>query len=225
MSYILDALKRADTERERGAAPHLLTRHDLPSGTPASSGTGRQVSLMAVGLLIFGLIATGIWFWQVPAKPARITEMMPPVTARASVAPPMPALPATPPTTPSSSTLARVAPQPTAPVTAIPASAPTPPRPTLTMELPKKPVDSAVVLTPALNVPSLSELPEDLRRQLPKLTITGSVFSNTPSQRLLLLNNLVLTPGSQVAPGLTLEEIETRSSVFNFNGTRFRVAN
>jgi general secretion pathway protein B len=72
-------------------------------------------------------------------------------------------------------------------------------------------------------VPLLADLPQDLRSQIPKITITGSVYSDSPAQRLLLVNNLVLPQGSQIGPELTLEEIHPRSSVFSFKGTRFRV--
>jgi general secretion pathway protein B len=84
------------------------------------------------------------------------------------------------------------------------------------------PVPQAVAPTPVA-VPLLGELPQDLRGQIPKITLTGSVYSDSPAQRLLLINNLVLSQGSQVTPDLTLEEIQPRSSVFNFKGTRFRV--
>lgn len=69
----------------------------------------------------------------------------------------------------------------------------------------------------------LGELPAELRSQIPKITITGSVYSNSPAQRLLLVNNLVLVQGGQVTPGLRLEKIQPRSSVFSYKGTRFRV--
>jgi general secretion pathway protein B len=72
--------------------------------------------------------------------------------------------------------------------------------------------------------PLLNELPDALRRQLPALSITGAVYADDPKQRLLLVNNQVLPQGSQVAPEVTLEEIHQRSSVFNFRGTRFRLA-
>jgi general secretion pathway protein B len=72
-------------------------------------------------------------------------------------------------------------------------------------------------------VPLLADLPQELRSQIAKITITGSVYSDSPAQRLLLVNNLVLPQGSQVGPELTLEEIQPRSSVFSFKGTRFRV--
>jgi len=69
----------------------------------------------------------------------------------------------------------------------------------------------------------LGELPAELRGKIPKITITGSVYSDSPAQRLLLVNNLVLAQGGQVTPDLRLEEIQPRSSVFNYKGTRFRV--
>ena len=71
--------------------------------------------------------------------------------------------------------------------------------------------------------PLLSELSEEVRRQIPALVITGAVYSNNPGQRLLLVNNQVLTQGSQAAPELKLTEIGEHSSVFDFRGTRFRL--
>ncbi|NCN70754.1 MAG: general secretion pathway protein GspB [Betaproteobacteria bacterium] len=73
-------------------------------------------------------------------------------------------------------------------------------------------------------MPLLSELPEALQRQIPKITITGTVYSDDPKKRLLLVNNQVLPQGSVLAPEITLEGIRPRSSVFNFRGTRFRIS-
>jgi general secretion pathway protein B len=75
----------------------------------------------------------------------------------------------------------------------------------------------------AHDAPKLSELPDTTRRQLPKLTVTGSVYSDNPAQRLLVVNGQVLTQGSQIAPELRLEEIGEKSSVFSHAGTRFKV--
>jgi general secretion pathway protein B len=94
------------------------------------------------------------------------------------------------------------------------------------MPAPAQPVVAKAVPAQAGSVgaPLLGDLPEDLRRQIPALAITGVVYSENPAQRLLLVNNQVLTQGSVVAPELTLEEIQAKSSVFVFRGTRFRVA-
>lgn len=55
------------------------------------------------------------------------------------------------------------------------------------------------------------------------MAISGAVYSENPSQRLLLVNGLVLNQGAQVAPDLTVVEIRSNNSEFNFRGTRFRV--
>jgi general secretion pathway protein B len=72
-------------------------------------------------------------------------------------------------------------------------------------------------------VPLLSELPEAMRRQIPALVIAGAVYSDDPNQRLLLVNNQAFGQGNTVAPGVQLEEIQTSSSIFNFQGTRFQL--
>jgi general secretion pathway protein B len=59
---------------------------------------------------------------------------------------------------------------------------------------------------------------------VPTLTITGAVYSDNPGQRLLLINNQVLPQGSTLSGGVTLEEIQSKQSVFSFKGTRFRLA-
>lgn len=56
------------------------------------------------------------------------------------------------------------------------------------------------------------------------MAITGAVYSENPAQRLLLVNGQVLSQGSQVAPDLTVVEIHSNNSEFNFRGTRFRMA-
>ena len=55
------------------------------------------------------------------------------------------------------------------------------------------------------------------------LNVTGAVYSETPAQRLLLVNGLVLPQGATAAPDVVIEEIRARSATFNFRGTRFRV--
>jgi general secretion pathway protein B len=85
------------------------------------------------------------------------------------------------------------------------------------------PAAEAAVAIPSL-APLLSELPEALRRQIPAMAITGAVNSDNPAQRLLLVNGQVLNQGSQVAPDLTVVEIRSGFSEFNFRGSHFRMA-
>lgn len=72
-------------------------------------------------------------------------------------------------------------------------------------------------------MPALIELPEDIRRDVPKLAVSGSVYSDNPSQRMLILNGLVVNEGNSLAPDLMLESIGPRSAVLRFRGTQFRL--
>lgn len=189
MSYILDALKRADAERGRGAVPGLHARQVTTPASQAAHRARNRVWLAVAAALVSGVIATGLWVWQTPASTVRLTAVEPAVTQSVPTPTPIPA-----PATPKPKPL---------PLAVVKASAPQ--------------------TTPA-TVPLLSELSEEIRREIPPLTITGSVYSENPGQRLLLVNGQVLTQGSLTAPDVTLEEIRAKSSVFSFRGTRFRVA-
>lgn len=233
MSYILDALKRADAERERGAAPGLHTRHQVPAGSPGAPGAMRNLGLaLAAGVV---LVMLALYIWVLPAPdPAPAAALAPAaVTAPDAPAPapaPAPVVAAVPPAAISAAASApavsadaaevRVLPPPAAKAFTAPSSRPGRPDKAASSVPVPAPVTQAAA--PAA-VPLLAELPQELRSQIPKITITGSVYSNSPAQRLLLINNLVLSQGGQVAPDLTVEEIQPRSSVFSFKGTRFRV--
>ena len=69
----------------------------------------------------------------------------------------------------------------------------------------------------------LSDLPEDLRRQVPTLSFGGSVYSALPAQRMVIFNGQVLREGDPVADGLTVEEIRAKSAVLRLRGQRFEV--
>ena len=280
MSYILDALQRADAERGRGNVPGLHARQ-LPTALEevATARTGLRGPLVWGGLLVLVLAATvaGLWMWRSPASPsspvaaAPATASQPAPAATPVASPPLPAAvpvvpavpvapvvspaaptaptatppaalapsaaasvgaPPAPPATVQAAAVARTAPQPAA--TAPPAASDTPVTPAVapasatpapraaTAPAPTSPAGSSAA--PA-ETPLLSGLPEDLRRQIPALAITGVVHADNPAQRLLVVNNQVLTQDGQLGPDLVLETIGSRHSVFRFRGTRFRVAN
>lgn len=240
MSYILDALKRADAERERGTVPGLRAQ-PVTGVTPESHGT--RAGLRAWPAIVIGtalavaVIAAGAWVWRSLAG----SERAPVVVAAAPVVPAVPAAPALPtqpepvaaPAPAAPNVVSQAAPvAPTLPAAA-PAVKPRPrpePLPSTTpgsaslAVAPVKPSPAASATSPALPVaPLLSELPEEIRRQIPTLTITGAVASENPAQRLLLVNGQVLPQGAAAAPEVLIEEIRARSSTFKFRGSRFRV--
>ena len=84
-------------------------------------------------------------------------------------------------------------------------------------------VDPAPAPTPSSKVPTLAELPDDVRRSLPSLSVSGAMYSDSPANRMLLINNRVFHEGDQPVAGLVLEEIRLKSAVFRFQGQRFSV--
>jgi general secretion pathway protein B len=200
MSYILDALNRADAERERGSVPGLHARQTYVKTSKVSNEHSRLWMALVATLTIAG-IAAGVWFWRAPVDTAPPAIAKPAIAAAAAAAP----APAAPP-----------APVPTAPVAAPTIAPKAAPKPTLIEK-------EVVIANVAVSIPLLSELSSSVRSQIPPLTITGTVYSKNPGQRLLLVNNQVLNQGNLAAPEVTLEEIRANSSVFSFRGTRFRL--
>lgn len=217
MSYILDALKRADAERERGAVPGLHAQQLAPPGAPMASNGRRRAWLGFALALAMGVGATLWWRWQASVQVIAPIAVAPVAQApRSAVAPDLPPTLApisTPSALAASAPVAKLAPA--AAARAVAAPTPAPAKPTTKLA-------SVAVVMPAV-VPLLSEVAQDIRSQVPALAITGAVYSGNPGQRLLLVNNEVLTQGSQVAAELTLLEIGEHSSVFEFRGHRFRL--
>ncbi len=124
MSYILDALRRAQAERERGQVPGLAAQPGLSrtaAAAPRVSPTAWLVFGLGGGLAVGLLVAVGVWAGrgapERPAGPPTVAFLPPPTSAVAGpaapqqvpasaplrmpvvVSAPPPALPVTPPPT------------------------------------------------------------------------------------------------------------------------------
>ncbi|HEY9106232.1 MAG TPA: general secretion pathway protein GspB, partial [Roseateles sp.] len=71
-------------------------------------------------------------------------------------------------------------------------------------------------------IPRLAELPENTRRELPRLAISGSVYSDDPASRFVIVNGEVQREGAKLGADLVLEQIGARELVLRFKGQRFR---
>lgn len=198
MSYILDALRKADAERERGAVPTLHSHAEHGGRAAAASATG------AAGRSPWGrpaLIAAALLLLVLGGLAARWLSADPPAPVVAHVDPPALPLPLPLPTpAPLTPTLIAPPPAPEEPVAATPT---------------KPPVAPAIL--------KLAELPEATRKALPALVTSGAMYSDTPAKRMLIVNGQLLQEGAKIAPDLTLEQIELKSAVLVYKGQRFRI--
>ena len=88
---------------------------------------------------------------------------------------------------------------------ATPAQPPAPPAP--------PPAPASVPTAP------VAALPADA----PKLTITGGVYSENVSRRLLIVNGQVYGEGAEPVPGITIEQIRPNRAVLRYRGQRYTV--
>lgn len=219
MSYILDALRKADAQRERDPARGI---HAQPVQTsPLARPAGRQSRLWLWGAAAIGagLLAVAAWQLTGPVEPPvalapAVGSVTPPAPA---VAMPLPAPVAAP--APPATEVLPVAPPP-APVA--PVAAP--------LREARKPAPALVASSPAPATPapgrvlSATELPAEVQRELPKLAISGGVYSDNPAQRMLIVNGQVLGEGAELAPGVLLEQIRAKTAVLKYRGYRYAVA-
>lgn len=70
----------------------------------------------------------------------------------------------------------------------------------------------------------MQELPDEIRRELPQLTVGGAMHSDVASNRMLVLNGGVFREGDQPAPGVMLEEIRLKSAVLRYKGHRYSIS-
>lgn len=218
MSYILDALRKADAERDRGNVPGIHAQPSFgdarPSGTPAKSRTAITIAFVAfaAAVAVVALVALGgflPWFFMSRSAPP----------ASAAVAPaPAPVA---------------VAPAPVVPSIAPPIEAPKPrvePAPVARKPKPVAPPASPAVApgakpaATAERVYALAELPDEIRRQLPNLAVGGSMYSTKPADRILIINGQVLHEGDAIAPGLVLQQIRLKAALLSFKDHRFTIA-
>lgn len=211
MSLILDALRRADAERERGNVPGLHTPQPVVSAAVPAGGARAPVVLLSVlaGAVFAGGVAAW-WHWRESAGAPAVVAVAPvavpaPAPAPAPAAVVEPVVPA-PALAPKRAEVVRL---PSAPRTPAPVPVPAP-----------VPAPVPVPVTPA-RIPTLQELSPGARQQLPSLAVSGASYSADPAYRMVIVNGQVLHEGEQAANGVLLESIAPRQVVFKGLGLRW----
>jgi general secretion pathway protein B len=226
MSYILDALRRSQAERDRGQVPGLHAQPELgglrPGGSAAPAGGTPWLALLAAAGLAFVLIVGGALAWSLwrTSAPLAVGTPAPPVAPAAATAPtqqaaPTPAaaapaplpVPVTLPTVVSAPKATKPAPSPAMNAAATPSAA-----------LPSKP--SPAPATPAAPAPAVPVLTADMQRTWPPLVLGGSVWSDNASARFVILGGQVVREGETTANGVVVEQISPKAVVLRWRDQR-----
>lgn len=236
MSYILDALKKSDQQRQRGVTPTL-------QAAQVTVAAPKRPMLIYYGLLAAVLLFTGIiigWLrpWQ-PEQPPFGTE---PIAAESPIAISQQAAPAlliAPPEMQSKTTQEFPSPNLTRAGQAVPVAAAMKPNNTApdSAATPKSGTPGATASIPDKSLPKsasiatvaqeqkaipMDELPLQIQREIPAMTVQLHAYSNIPSERLVSINSIRLREGGSLMLGLRLEQITPDGMIFSYKGYRFQ---
>jgi general secretion pathway protein B len=240
MSYILEALKKSDTERQQGSVPGLQTQHTLyPGFSVYKRKRSESLAKMAVpGIVSICLIIAALLlrdhFPYTILKKSTLQELStsttPPVNGYAqnnierSITPSLPVV-----TTPhaqqgnDSLSLPVIANEPVITEQKIILQ----PAPILLRDYNSPLLSAAIDLPPVtdtdIEIPFIEELSPVVRANLPKMKFAGHTYSEDPAKRMILVNNSIKREGDNIETGLKLEEITWEGLVMNHRGTLFRI--
>jgi len=249
MSYILDALKRAESERSRGQIPglHAQPMARVAVGPEDQSSVWKTLALVVIAVVVLGALA---WWWLSSDGPA--PAAVPPQAAPQAASPSTSAAPANPPALVNAPTPVVAAVEPVASAAPKPAPRRNPPPAIKSAATPANSTASGVSQAPAprsqmpadpsgatrlpgtsapvppssTNEPrvlAMSELPADVISSLPALVVSGASYSDQPANRMLIINGALYHEGDRLTPELTLQRIALRSAVLSFRGYRFSI--
>jgi len=243
MSYILEALKKSEQQRELGRVPGITSVHE----NTAKSVSGKWLWLIvAILLLNAGLLVLLLWPDSEPEPVTTSAPIREPVQLRRdrpAVAPLVSQPPVLENPAPRAPQAARIAPLPAAPAAA-PVKTETTAKPVL-----QEPAMAAAVLPaqpqaeqpqveqpqaeqpprPAVKadapaLPVWPQIPTHLFQQLSgNLRLDVHVFSDQPQKSFVLINMRKYRQGEKLQEGPQLDEITAEGVILSFSGQRFRL--
>ena len=203
MSYILDALKKSDQQRQRGATPTLPSAQATVTAPKQSFSV--YYGVLAAVLLCVGIVIGWLRPWQAE-QPAQTAE---PFVARPAVSIPAQAI------------LTSRAEQPAMaakPEQKLPVPNPASAAPVIS---PKEPANTATADLEQKATP-FADLPLAIQQEIPEMKIQLHSYSNKSVNSIVSINSRMMKEGDSLAPGLRLEQITPDGVIFSYKGYRFQ---
>ena len=223
MSYILEALKKSDQQRQRSATP-TLPAAQAAAKTKAQIFSATYV-LIAVALLCAGIAIGWLRPWLFVASVESKTVQSAILASPASAPEPLARNENPGEKLPGHNSVS--APQAASGIGGAPTlivapgrSAVTGTRAASSVPMLKKAVASAVLPQAQKPVP-LAELPLTIQQEIPVMTIQLHSFSSKPENSIVSINSRLLKEGESLTPGLKLEQITPDGVIFSYKGYRF----
>ncbi|WP_372981981.1 general secretion pathway protein GspB [Marinobacter sediminum] len=228
MSYILDALRKSETERRQGKVPDL--GHQVQLIHRPKKKTVSPIAWLSLALVInAGVLA--VLFWPqaspvvgVPAstQPASVVSDTAPPTdveaqsVQAEVSEPVPVADPSP--------VKAHADEPLAESGSVASNESPRERPTIIVPAAEATRDNSVLRAPAPagRVPHLVELPLSFQKSVPDLTFNSHIYASDPYASRVMINSNYLRRGDSFS-GLRVESITQDGVVLSKQGQRFRV--
>ncbi|HEY0767876.1 MAG TPA: general secretion pathway protein GspB [Steroidobacteraceae bacterium] len=234
MSFILDALKKSESDRQRQSGPALFEVKLAPPRT------GLPLWAIVIAALLVVNLAIAMWMLlrhSAPRSPdtsaaAPTAGTLPAPSTAAAAAPPPPAAGAeTPAPAPAPPALSTTAPTASAPALVPPALLPPVGATNGTGENPDDYAPAADAAAPLFNsrvrrgtadgVALYQDAAATPGTRLPQLRLDLHVFAARPQDRFVMINMHKLREGDSLAEGVHVESITPEGAVLSYNGSRF----
>ncbi len=223
MSFILDALKKSESDRQRQNGPALFEVRVAPPRT--------RLPLWAIAIALLLVFNLGVVMWMLLRHQGHASTPLaaapgPGPSAAATSTPPVPVVAASAPAAAGAAPPAVTA-APSA-TSAAPASAAAPNAETpnagdyAPAGEPSAPgLGSHVRRGTASGVPLYQDLTTTPGTQLPQLRLDLHVFAGRPEDRFVMINMHKLREGDTLPEGVHVDSITPEGAVLSFNGTKF----
>jgi general secretion pathway protein B len=239
MSFILDALKKSESDRQRQNGPALFEVRVAPPRT--------RLPLWAIAIAVLLVVNLGVVMWMLlrhqHASPAPGPEPVtaaatPPVSTGIRVPVVATSAPAAPGTAPAPAAAPGIVAAPAATAAATPPTAPAAatagagtangapdsanPEDYAPAEEPPAPgLGNRVRRGTASGVPLYQDVSATPGTQLPQLRLDLHVFAARPQDRFVMINMHKLREGDTLPEGVHLDSITPEGAVLSYNGSKF----
>lgn len=245
MSYILDALKKSEKERQHGMVPDFSTVQDA-SVLGSSRRSLWPYLLLAALLLNAGILVWWLSPWQsknqkvivqphvqnqpdlkssIPSSPEPAKTGSPAVNP-AETAPTRSKIVVTKQTVNEVNAVQQdlsiqkvIQPQKESNMTPQEVSD----QPPIISHAPSEPADINIAPVPEDKIYTLNELPSSILRDLPAFSVSTHIYSVDPASRMVRINGKTMREGQELIAGLKLEEITSGGVILSYNNYRFNV--